>query len=69
MFESKSLEEVQYVPEVERVLKDGPEYHAAAGEGLSAEEKRMVRKMDIRIFPILAALYVCCFLDRVNIGG
>jgi hypothetical protein len=32
------------------------------------EEKRLLRKMDIRIMPILVALYVMSFLDRVNIG-
>lgn len=32
------------------------------------EEKRLVRKMDIRIFPIVTILYFLSFLDRVNIG-
>lgn len=32
------------------------------------EEKRLLRKMDLRIMPILVALYVMSFLDRVNIG-
>jgi hypothetical protein len=32
------------------------------------EEKRLVRKMDLHIMPILVALYVMLFLDRVNIG-
>lgn len=32
------------------------------------EEKRMVRKMDIHIFPIVIILYILSFLDRVNIG-
>jgi hypothetical protein len=32
------------------------------------EEKRLVRKMDLHIMPILVALYVMSFLDRVNIG-
>lgn len=33
-----------------------------------AEEKRLVRKLDMRLFPILMLLYVMAFLDRVNIG-
>lgn len=33
-----------------------------------AEEKRLVRKLDLRLFPILMLLYVMAFLDRVNIG-
>lgn len=32
------------------------------------EEKRLLRKMDFRIMPLLVALYVMSFLDRVNIG-
>lgn len=32
------------------------------------EEKCLLRKMDLRIMPILVALYVMSFLDRVNIG-
>lgn len=29
-----------------------------------AAEKRLVRKVDIRLIPILFALYLCAFLDR-----
>lgn len=32
------------------------------------EERRLVRKMDLHIIPVLVALYVMSFLDRVNIG-
>lgn len=32
------------------------------------EEKRLLRKMDLHIMPVLVALYVMSFLDRVNIG-
>jgi hypothetical protein len=32
------------------------------------EEKRLVRKMDLHIYPIIIALYFLSFLDRVNIG-
>ena len=31
-------------------------------------EKRVVRKMDVRIVPLVTALYVLAFLDRSNIG-
>ncbi|KAJ9157860.1 Major facilitator superfamily transporter [Pleurostoma richardsiae] len=33
------------------------------------EEARMVRKLDLHIFPILICLYILSFLDRVNIGN
>ena len=32
-------------------------------------EKRVVRKMDLRIVPLVSALYVLAFLDRSNIGN
>ena len=32
-------------------------------------EKRVVRKMDLRIVPLVTALYVLSFLDRSNIGN
>lgn len=32
------------------------------------EETKLVRKMDLNIFPVLIALYILSFLDRVNIG-
>lgn len=31
-------------------------------------EKKVVRKMDFRIVPLVTALYVLAFLDRSNIG-
>ncbi|KAI8835868.1 hypothetical protein BC829DRAFT_421856 [Chytridium lagenaria] len=33
------------------------------------EEAKLVRKMDIRLLPLLSLLYLLCFLDRVNIGN
>ncbi|TPX16106.1 uncharacterized protein E0L32_004101 [Thyridium curvatum] len=38
------------------------------GDMTPEEERHMVRKMDINIFPILICLYILSFLDRVNIG-
>lgn len=38
------------------------------GEMTPEEEARMVRKMDINIFPVVVVLYILSFLDRVNIG-
>ncbi|CAO2649961.1 Nn.00g012530.m01.CDS01 [Neocucurbitaria sp. VM-36] len=32
-------------------------------------EKRMVRKIDIRLLPITALIYLLCYLDRSNIGN
>jgi len=33
-----------------------------------AEEARLVRKFDLHILPIIILLYLCCFMDRINIG-
>ncbi|RUS17452.1 hypothetical protein BC937DRAFT_89966 [Endogone sp. FLAS-F59071] len=32
-----------------------------------AEERRLLRKLDLKLIPFLALLYLCSFLDRVNI--
>lgn len=32
-------------------------------------ESKLIRKIDLRLVPILSALYVLAFLDRVNIGN
>jgi len=34
-----------------------------------AEERRILRKVDFRLVPLLAVLYVICFIDRSNIGN
>jgi hypothetical protein len=33
------------------------------------DEKKILRKMDIRLLPMLSILYLLCFLDRGNIGN
>lgn len=33
------------------------------------DEKKVIRKMDIRLIPMLALLYFLSFLDRGNIGN
>lgn len=34
-----------------------------------AASKALVRKQDIRIMPLCAAIYLLCYLDRSNIGN
>ncbi|KAM5343976.1 hypothetical protein ACJ41O_012513 [Fusarium nematophilum] len=38
-------------------------------EVVAVDEKKVLRKMDLHILPILSALYLLCFLDRGNIGN
>ncbi|CAG8723515.1 25487_t:CDS:2 [Gigaspora margarita] len=35
----------------------------------SSEEKRLLKKIDLRIIPLVTVLYTLSFLDRVNIGN
>lgn len=37
-------------------------------DALSAREKALVWKQDLRIIPLCAAIYLLCYLDRSNIG-
>ncbi len=56
--------------ETERKLghSDSPVESGELGDMTPEEERRLVRKLDINIFPILVVLYILSFLDRVNIG-
>lgn len=67
------------VKDVEQV--DVYEYNKYAGMGLSHEEaeffdtfpedqrKALVRKVDLRLVPVLATLYLFSHIDRANIGN
>ncbi|KAJ9075860.1 hypothetical protein DSO57_1031662 [Entomophthora muscae] len=44
------------------------ESQVASVEMTKEEEKQLVRRMDLRLIPFLALLFVFSFLDRVNIG-
>lgn len=32
-------------------------------------EKKLLRKIDLRLIPILWLLFLCAFIDRINIGN
>jgi hypothetical protein len=38
-------------------------------EFVGIDEKKVLRKMDLRLIPMLTILYLLCFLDRGNIGN
>ena len=43
----------------------------SAREGLTwtdDEEKKIRRKLDFRVVPLVTLLYLLCFLDRANVG-
>lgn len=62
-------------PKIEREhLEHGEHVHFDAAAGFDAEtEKRLtkslLRKLDTRMLPMLAVLFLFSFLDRTNIGN
>lgn len=69
---SVETETERYDPELKTASKDCLQHveHAAVAESVLSpeEERRLVRKLDLHIIPMLISLYVMGFLDRVNIG-
>jgi hypothetical protein len=45
-----------------------PDYATANVDFSHIDEKKVLRKMDLRLIPMLALLYLLSFLDRGNIG-
>lgn len=70
--ESASIEKL-HVETIERTEPQVSQYGAPAippSPPMTAEEeKRMWRKIDMRLMPILTIMYLCSFLDRGNIGN
>jgi hypothetical protein len=58
-------------------MKDDLSYLEELGDGngtlpiqlSKAEEKRLLRRVDIRLIPLLSILYLISFLDRGNVGN
>ncbi|KAI1262742.1 major facilitator superfamily domain-containing protein [Xylariaceae sp. FL1019] len=67
------MDDNEKMPAVENLENVKPESLSDNGDGFTAEElameKRMVRKMDIRLMPTTALIYLLCYLDRSNIGN
>ncbi|KAI0689936.1 MFS general substrate transporter [Cerioporus squamosus] len=55
-----SIELVESVLRCEGTRTDGPS---------AAEERRLVRKLDMRIMPMLCIMYLFAYLDRINLGN
>jgi len=52
----------------EKVIYDA-EFMAAHGDFSHIDSKKVLRKMDLHLIPMLALLYLLAFLDRGNIGN
>lgn len=70
---SQPLSKVSSDSEKQAAAEHEPEILPVAGESAAspdlAETKRIIRKIDYRLIPLLAFLYMLTFLDRVNIGN
>ena len=62
--EHSAIQEKNHVAQVEDLhnAERGPTYDEKA-------TKRLLRKIDVRLIPFLALLYLLSFLDRTNIGN
>lgn len=69
--DEKDLEKVDMVEITTKYARLGiAEEDAAFYEAFSADkQKKMLRKIDIRLVPFLALLYLCAHIDRANIGN
>lgn len=69
--DEKDLEKVDMVEVTNKYAKLGiSEEDATFYESFSPEkQKKMLWKIDIRLVPFLALLYLCAHIDRANIGN
>ncbi|PTB70448.1 MFS general substrate transporter [Trichoderma citrinoviride] len=69
--EKAEVEKIQDVAAPHTLGKTGTETASdpAIGSFVDVDEQKVLRKMDIRLIPMLAALYLLSFLDRGNIGN
>ncbi len=58
-----------HVPFVQKDKQHDPEWDGSDVDFSHINTKKVLRKMDIRLIPNLALLYLLSFLDRGNIGN
>ena len=56
-------------PLADEKLAYDPEFLSGDGNFAHIDAKRVLRKMDLHLIPMLALLYLLAFLDRGNIGN
>ncbi|WVQ78516.1 hypothetical protein IAT38_000602 [Cryptococcus sp. DSM 104549] len=64
--------DIDYKPEIEHVESQLPDKHAQGGFVYvpgSIEERKLVRKIDRHLIPMLWLMYVFNYIDRTNIGN
>lgn len=65
---SDGQQQLAMAPAPGQAIDDKPGGHDAE-YGSNLEERRLVRKLDLYIVPLIMGLYLFSFLDRVNIGN
>ena len=65
----KESPDVSASPLTDEKLTYDPEFLAANGNFSHVNAKKVLRKMDLHLIPMLALLYLLAFLDRGNIGN
>ncbi|EXJ89681.1 hypothetical protein A1O3_02748 [Capronia epimyces CBS 606.96] len=67
---SKALPSSQHEEEIDEKPNEAQgDFRVSDDNDETKQYRRLLRKMDMRIIPILAALYLLSFLDRGNIGN
>lgn len=66
--DKQQLESAQSVSHDEKV-PDQETTAVVAAEFPNVDEAKVLRKMDVRLIPMLSILYLLAFLDRGNIGN
>ncbi|KAH9919825.1 major facilitator superfamily domain-containing protein [Fomitopsis serialis] len=67
--EQKTMDHAGSLNKEERVAEIEDTRGVAAAAEKALEEKRLVRKLDMRIMPIACILYLFAYLDRSNLGN
>ncbi|KAI0760253.1 MFS general substrate transporter [Fomes fomentarius] len=64
--DSKTIAPVELEEYVGRPLEDD---HRVTASHTTEEERRLVRKLDKRVMPMLCMMYLFAYLDRINLGN
>ncbi|BEI84631.1 hypothetical protein CcaverHIS002_0500320 [Cutaneotrichosporon cavernicola] len=70
--ETNNTETITVLPNGEEVMKTShytPEEEEFLATFDEAKQKKMYRKIDVRLLPMLALLYLFAYIDRANIGN
>ena len=61
--------EEKHLESADRPSSDNVHISSMTAEERKALTRRILFKLDIRIIPVMALLFLCSFLDRTNVGN